>query len=434
MSTDAAPSSASPIAPRTLDETGLDAELLRSLLLKALHWGAGISGADLARRVGLPFAIIESGLDELRTLQLCEVAGGSILGGSAFRYRLTERGHERALRSQEQNGYSGIAPVPLHQYRRYIAEFVRRTTAPITPAAVQQAFDGLVVNRAVLDEFGPAVNTGHSIFIYGPPGNGKTQMAQRVRRLLSGTIAVPWAIEVNGRVIRFFDPALHEPTGPIDEDVTSAFDRRWVMCHRPMITVGGELTLAALGLGFDPRSGTYRAPVQALANGGVLLVDDFGRQQCPPRDLLNWWMVPLESRVEYMALQSGEKIEMPFETLVIFSTNLRPTDLVDEAFLRRIRYKIFAADPTPEEYASIFERCCASRGVPFDPAHVTRLLDTVYQPRRLALRACQPRDLIDQALALAEYRGRPGVLTHDLLDTACAGYFLVDDTATASDL
>ena len=193
-------------------------------------------------------------------------------------------------------------------------------------------------------------------------------MAEAVRTLLSGVIAIPHAIEAHGQIIRFFDPAVHEPVALPERGghAGERYDRRWIVCRRPMVSVGGELTLEALGLAYNPRSGVYRAPIQALANGGVLLIDDFGRQQCAPRDLLNWWMVPLESRVEYLMLQSGEKIAMPFVVLVIFSTNLRPADLVDEAFLRRIQYKIYAQNPTVEGFIRIFERCCHDRGIAFE--------------------------------------------------------------------
>lgn len=430
-------SSILPATPRTLDDTGLDFETLTELVLKTLHRTAGCSGGELARKMGVPYSVIEGSLEHLRALQLSEIVGGSILGGSAFRHRLTERGHEHAIRALEVNRYAGIVPVPLVQYQRYMRAFSASAARPVPSASVHEAFDDLVVSASVLDELGPAINARHSIFIYGPPGNGKTVMAQHIQRLLGGALAVPYAIEVNGHIIRFFDPSLHEPVvsaEPETDDGLSPFDRRWVHCRRPTVTVGGELTLEALSLRFDPRAGTYRAPVQTLANGGVLVIDDFGRQQCPPRDLLNWWMVPLESRVEYMTLGSGEKIEMPFEALVIFSTNIRPSELVDEAFLRRIRHKIYAGNPSLDAFTEIFRRCCEARHVPFDRAHVEYLRDTVYGPRRLPLRACQPRDLIDHALALAEYRGEPRVLTHDLLDAACAGYFLVDDSATASDL
>lgn len=431
------PGAVVPIAPATVEDTGLDPELIAELTLKVLHRSAGLSGGELAKRLGLHYNVVHPSLERLRAQQLCEIIGGPMLGGSSLRHRLTEKGQDRAARALDYNQYSGVAPVPIAQYREYLAGVHRHDLVPVTPDDVRRAFSALVIDDEVLDEIGAAVNARHSVFIYGPPGNGKSVIGQTIRSLLGGSIAVPHAIEVGGQIIRFFDPSVHEPVeaAAVDTEHDSApqaheppqYDRRWVACRRPMVIVGGELTLQALALAYNPRSGTYRAPVQALANGGALILDDFGRQQCPPRDLLNCWMVPLESRVEYLTLESGEKVEMPFHALVIFSTNIRPADLVDEAFLRRIRYKIYAKSPSPRDFARIFERCCEDRGIPFDPQHVEHLLDGVYRPRRIELRGCHPRDLIEQALALASYRGQPRRLTQELLDAACASYFLVDE-------
>jgi predicted ATPase with chaperone activity len=271
------------------------------------------------------------------------------------------------------------------------------------------------------------------MFVYGPPGNGKTVISQAVRSLLDGDIAIPHAIEVEGAIIRVFDPVNHEvvtPAADADDglDLAVRSDRRWVRCRRPMVMVGGELTLDALELRYTS-GGFYRAPVQAIANGGVLVIDDFGRQQCAPRDLLNRWIVPLESRVDFLTLQSGQKFELPFMVLIIFATNIKPTELVDEAFLRRIHYKVFAESPTVAEFTRIFENSCRERGLAFDPALVEHLLHNYYRPRKIGLRGCHPRDLIDHALSLAEYRGEPRELTWDLLEAACGGYF-VDDQET----
>jgi hypothetical protein len=223
---------------------------------------------------------------------------------------------------------------------------------------------------------------------------------------------------------------VHEPLPTPDEeglvDLTAGVDHRWVRCRRPLVTVGGELTLEALDLTYLPVSGFYRAPLQALANGGVFVIDDFGRQRCSPRDLLNRWIVPLESRVDYLTLQTGQKFEMPFMVLVAFATNIRPRDLVDEAFLRRIRYKVFAESPSVEDFARIWELACLARDIDFDRPLVDRLLQEVYRPRRISMRGCQPRDLIDQALSLAEYRGESGRLSFPLLMAACDSYFIDD--------
>jgi predicted ATPase with chaperone activity len=422
-----------PLAPLSLEDAGLSSDMVYDLVRKALYAG-GQSGQELAKRIGLPFAAIEPSLNLLKAQLQCEIVGGSMLGAASYRYRLTDLGQARTQGILQRNQYSGVAPVPLAQYRQYMDQFAAVTSSAVTPADVREAFANLVVSQDVLDELGPAINARHSIFIYGPPGNGKSQMAQTIQKLLTGPIAVPHALEVHGQIIRFFDPTIHHPWPGVDaDDATHRYDRRWVVCKRPAVSVGGELTLEALGLAFSERSGIYRAPVQTLANGGVLIVDDFGRQQCAPRDLLNWWMVPLETRIEYMALLSGEKIEMPFQALVIFSTNIRPADLVDEAFLRRIRYKIYAANPSREEFIRIFERCCRDEHVVFHRSLVEDLLDRYYTPRGIRPRGCQPRDLIKQAIAFASYRGQARELTPELLEAACASYFITDVDESLSD-
>jgi predicted ATPase with chaperone activity len=287
----------------------------------------------------------------------------------------------------------------------------------------------------VLDHLGPAINARHSMFIYGPPGNGKTVLSQAIGQLLPGEIAIPHALEVEGNIVRLFDPINHRSL-PLPDDNGlergTGFDARWVRCHRPLVMVGGELTLEALDLVYNPNTGFYRAPVQALANGGVLVIDDFGRQHCSPRDLLNRWIVPLESRVDFLTLQSGQKFELPFNVLVVFATNIKPIELVDEAFLRRIQYKIFAESPTVDQFTQIFENCCRERHIPFDPGLVRHLLESYYRPRQIQLRGCQPRDLIGQALSLAEYLDLPPRLTTDLLEAACDSYFVDDREAPAS--
>jgi predicted ATPase with chaperone activity len=424
---------ASPAAPSTVEESGLQSEFVTDLVLKVLHHSNGLSGSELAKRIGLGFPILEPSLEFLKTQRFCEIRSGSVLGGASFRFRLTETGHAGAVAAFAQNHYSGYAPVPMAQYLRYLEAFHRTSVQHrVTAEDVRAAFSHLVVSERVLDEVGPAVNSGQSIFMYGPSGNGKTQMARAIRELLPGTIAIPHAVEVGGNIIRFFDPSLHEPV-PEAEAEGDAFgprpDRRWILCRRPMVAVGGELTLEELALTYNPRSGVYRAPIQALANGGVLLIDEFGRQRCPPRDLLNWWMVPLESGMEYLTLQSGEKMEMPFLALVIFATNLKPSDLVDEAFLRRIQYKIYADSPTPDGFVRIFERCCEERQIPFDEQLPRGLLAGFLTSRRIAIRGCQPRDLIEQALSLASYRGLPRALTPELLEAACLSYFIDDRQA-----
>jgi predicted ATPase with chaperone activity len=283
------------------------------------------------------------------------------------------------------------------------------------------------------------VRAGRSLFVYGPPGNGKTVISQAIRNLLLGDIAVPHALEVEGSIVRFYDPVNHEAVPDaaaadagdlLDKGYTP--DRRWISCRRPSITVGGELTLDSLELHYEPSAGFYRAPIQALANGGVLVIDDFGRQHCSARDLLNRWIVPLESGVDYLTLQTGQKFELPFVVLVVFATNLRPAELVDEAFLRRIQYNVFAESPTHADFRTIFRNYCMQVGIGYDANVIERLLVDYFRPRQIPQRGCQPGALIEQALKRAEYLGLGRELTMDLLVAACDSY-IVDDRETPTE-
>jgi hypothetical protein len=425
-----------PAAPHTLAETGLSYDLIEQLTLKMLHFAGELSGAELGNRLKLPYSAITPVLEQLKHLHLVEVFGSGLIAGPAYVYRITDAGRLRALLFLEQSHYVGAAPVPFARYDAYMRAFAMSAPRSATRDRVREAFSRLVLNERVLGQLGPAVNGGHSMFVYGPPGNGKTVISQAIRKLLHGEIAIPHALEIEGSIVRFFDPVNHEPLDPPDADPASAsldlgerFDHRWVRCRRPMVMVGGELTLDSLELSYSPSTGFYRAPVQAVANGGVLVIDDFGRQQVAPRDLLNRWIVPLESRVDYLTLQSGQKFELPFMVLVVFATNIKPAELVDEAFLRRIHYKVFAESPTVAEFMQIFENCCRERQLEFDRSLVQNLLKTYYEPRRIPLRGCQPRDLIDQALSLAEYLAAPRQLSRELLEAACASYFVDEKEA-----
>ena len=417
-----------PIAPKTLAEAGLSQELVTQLILKFLHFGAELSGQDLATRTGLEFSVIQPALEFLRHTHLCEVAGGSIVGGPSYRYRITDDGRRKAQLALEQSQYIGPAPVPLKQYQDYMHAHGRLPAQAITRERVRQAFSHLVLSTRVLDQVGPAVAAGHSMFVYGPPGNGKTVIAQAIGKLLDGHIAVPHAIEVEGHIVRIFDPVSHEPVLGAQESAplirSGARDARWVTCRRPMVMVGGELTLQALDLSYASNTGFYGAPVQTKANGGVLVIDDFGRQRSSPRELLNRWIVPLESRVDFLTLETGQKFDIPFYVLVVFATNIKPSELVDEAFLRRIHYKVLAESPTRAEFDQIFRDCCAARDIQYDPALVDQLIDHSLEPRGVRFRGCHPRDLIDHALAYAEYLGEPRQLTPALLEAACAAYFV----------
>jgi predicted ATPase with chaperone activity len=421
--------------PQTLAECGLRLDLVVQMVLKQLHFAGELTGIALADRLGLVFPIIEPAIDQLKSQTLCEIVGGTNLGPPSYRYRITHLGRERAGLLLESNKYAGVAPVPVDQYRRFMEAYKASHPVRVTRKEVREAFRHLVLSDRVLDQIGPAVNGEHSLFCYGPPGNGKTVISQAIRNLMVDDFWVPSALEVDGSIIQVFDPVNHDPLTEADTslllDRPARQDPRWVRCRRPLVTVGGELTLDALELSFNPVSGYYRAPVQLLANGGVLVIDDFGRQRESPHALLNRWIAPLESRVDYLLLQSGQKVDLPFHVLVVFATNLKPAELVDEAFLRRIHYKVLAESPTPDDYRQIFENYCRSKEVPYDPSMVDYLLTQVYPARNIPLRGCHPRDLIDQALALARYLEQPRRLTTYLLEAACDTYF-VDETQGVS--
>jgi Magnesium chelatase, subunit ChlI len=423
-----------PPAPTTLEAAGLGIDMIIQLTLKLLHFAGELTGLQVSQRLGLEFSVVEPALDFLKRLHQCEIVGSAPIGGPSYRYRITDAGRQRALLFLENNHYVGVAPVPLSQYVAYLKAYRDAVPRTITRARVREAFSHLVLSGRVLDQVGPAISSAHSMFVYGPPGNGKTVIAQAIRNLLDGEMAIPHAIEVEGSIVKVFDAVNHEPiaTPPATNRLSRGEQRdaRWVPCRRPMVMVGGELTLETLELAYSPTMGFYTAPVQAVANGGVLVIDDFGRQKCSARDLLNRWIVPLESRVDFLTLNTGQKFELPFLLLVVFATNIRPADLVDEAFLRRIHYKVFAESPTIADFKQIFENCCRDREITYDAAVVDHLLESYYRPRHIALRGCHPRDLIDQALAQASYLGEPRQLTNDLLEAACASYF-VDDTEAA---
>jgi predicted ATPase with chaperone activity len=436
---DAIPSSLEDLHPpvaRTLEEAGLGDDLVTQLLLKVLNFGANYSGLELAERLGLEFSAIEPVLEQLKVSHQCEVFGGTNLGGPSYRYRITDAGRKRALLFLEQSHYIGVAPVPLAQYQAYMSAYSRAAVLKVSRDRVREAFSHLVLSDKVLDQIGPAVAAGHSMFVYGPAGNGKTVIAQAIRNLVDGVIAIPHAIEVEGQIIRIFDPVNHEPmeaAAAKSEWIRSdRGDARWVRCRRPMVTVGGELTMRSLELAYARTLGYYTAPVQAIANGGVLVIDDFGRQSCSPADLLNRWIVPLESRVDFLTLHTGHKFALPFNVLVVFATNIKPAQLVDDAFLRRIHNKILAESPTADDFRLIFKRYCRDRELHCDERLMDELLTQCLRPRGVKLRGCVPRDLIDQALAHADYRGEPRELTLELLEAACTSYF-VDDTEIPDD-
>ncbi len=427
------PAPVQPAAPSTLEEAGLNLDLVLQLALKTLHFSGQLSGTELGDRLKLNFPVIEPALEFLVDQHHVEIAGGGVVGRSSFHYRITDAGRIRAGLFLENNHYVGAAPVPLAQYQTYMQALSTSASTRITRQALHDVVsETLVVNDRMLDQLGPAINARHSLFLYGPPGNGKSVMAAAMGSLLLGGIEIPHAVEFEGGIIRVFDPVHHVPlpvpAADSDDGLEqgSRHDDRWVHCRRPVVSVGGELELEHLDLIFTPGMGFYRAPIQTKANGGMLLIDDFGRQRCSPQALLNRWIVPLETGHDHLTLQTGQKINVPFSVFVVFATNIKPGDLVDEAFLRRIHFKVFAQSPTIEEFLQIFENCCRKREIPFERTVVEDLLERYYRPRQIPLRGCHPRDLLNHVISLAEYSERPRVLTSEMLDAACASYF-VDD-------
>jgi predicted ATPase with chaperone activity len=415
-----------PPTPTTLAETGLASDAVLALTLKVLYTGQ-MTGRELADEVKIGYGILEPIIATARLEQLVEVKKASGAGTAGYQYALTDRGRDRAKQFFDVNGYVGPAPVPLDQYVRYVHELGKQNTI-IDREIIASGFTDLVVADDMLDQLGPAVSTRRAMFLYGPPGNGKSAMSAGIGRALGGAVYMPHALDIGGQIVTLFDPVTHVPQ-PVDEGnplvrPDTATDARWVRIRRPVITVGGELTLEQLDLKFNHLAKYYEAPVQMKANCGVLLVDDFGRQRIPASDLLNRWIVPLESRVDFLALHTGRKFEVPFDVLVIFATNLEPRTLADEAFLRRIPYKVHATNPSLDQFSAIFAMVCEKHDIKFDPRVVDHLCQEYYEGRGLEMRACHPRDLIEQMVTLCRYRKQPIAITPKLLDEACRTYFL----------
>jgi predicted ATPase with chaperone activity len=416
-----------------VEDTGIGQQFLQDLALKLLYFNGQLTGHEISERMNLPFTNVVSVLmDFLKREQMCEVTGARTRGvmSASYQYNITQRGEERAREQLERTRYVGPAPVPWDVYVAAI-EAQGGQRIKVNPERMKKTLDHLILEETVFSKIGPAANSGKSIFLYGPPGNGKTTIAEAIgSMILTNDMYIPFAVEVDGQIIKVFDEINHIPVPDVEVRVNTGAlgprrgDNRWIRIKRPVIMVGGELTLDGLELNFDQINKFYEAPFQMKANGGMFLIDDFGRQQVRPRDLLNRWIVPMEKGTDFLALHTGRKVEVPFEVLIVFSTNLPPRDLVDEAFLRRIRHKIEVTSPTFEGYREIFRRVCERRGIPYDEQGVRYLLQEYYIKRNQKLRANHPRDIIDQLMDIAEYMGVRPQLTKDLLDRATASYFV----------
>ncbi|MFQ3593613.1 MAG: ATPase [Gemmataceae bacterium] len=425
-----------PSAPETLEQTGLNLGFLSDMVLRTLYLRGGMLGLDLARLICLPFKVLEEALAFLKNEKCIEIAGGDLIGRISYRFNLTDLGRRRAQEAFKMCAYVGPAPVPLEDY---VEQTYRQavTAIDVSPEALRAAFSHLVVTEELFNAVGPAVVSGKSVFIYGPPGNGKTSIAQAIGNFMNtcgGEIYIPYAILAEGAIITLFDNAIHEKCEADDDGRmedneatirrllnTGTVDQRWTRIKRPVIVTGGELNLQMLDLKFSSESNFYQAPLHVKANGGIFLIDDFGRQLCSPKELLNRWIVPLENRVDYLTLASGQKFQVPFEQLTMFSTNLDPKDLVDDAFLRRMRHKVEILAPQRDVYEKIFNSYCKKLGMNPCPEAIEFLYERYYNRGRTP-RASDCRDLLETVVSICRFRRQPVQLTRQLMVDAATSF------------
>ena len=423
-----------PQQPKNWEETGLSQPFLFEMVLRALYNKGRLSGSDLANEMRLPLSVLSQLLPVMRKQALIDIVGQRAGGGDAnLEYEVKPpKGYQLVEDALKKTAYSGPCPVPFDDYvESIVAQTIKSLV--VTRRGIKRAFQDLIITDSVFNEIGPAINSAASIFLFGYPGNGKTSIAERITRLMGDDIFIPHAVEANGQIIKTFDPIVHQLAKQVEEEDhglanmmlrKTAHDERFIKIKRPTIVVGGELTLSQLDLQYNEIGKFYEAPFQMKANGGIFMIDDFGRQQMRPMDLLNRWIVPLEKRYDYLTTVTGTKIEVPFDQLLIFSTNLDPNQLADEAFLRRIKYKIEVRDPDEKQWRQIWQLVCRGRQIEYDDRGVDYLLEKWYKPVGRPMRMCQPRDILDQMISMAKYNMERVTFTPDLIDAGCSTYFV----------
>lgn len=409
-----------PPVPTSIADTGLEPAMIADLLMKHILFMGDFMIPELADRVKLSLSVVESVLDILRRDKFVEVKGGTGYAAVTYTFKITEQGKNRAMELLDLCRYVGPAPVSLHDYRMMV-DIQTIKSAIVSEESVKKAFSHLVLSEAVLKRLGPAISSGKAMFIYGPPGNGKTAIAETICKLIPEEVYIPYALTVGGEIITVFDPVNHVPSG---NEENNTVDRRWIQIRRPVVITGGELTLKMLDLDFNPISKYYEASLQMKANNGIFVADDFGRQQVEPQNFLNRWIVPLDRRIDFMTLHTGMKFSIPFDMLTIFSTNIEPRQLVDEAFLRRIPYKIKIDHPSERDYETIFRMICKTSGIEFREDSFRYLMDNFYRKQGVKLNACHPRDIIEQIIVNARYYKHPPELTKEAILDAWTNYFV----------
>jgi len=412
-----------PHPPQCLADLGLPASIIEHLIFKFLYFRGDMMANDLSRAMGLKFSIIQSMMETFRLQQLVHIKSSLGLGPISSLFSLTDSGRKAARECLESNQYTGPAPVPIDQYTAAV-QSQRMPPNWLKPERLAKAYENMVITDGMLDQIGPAVSSGKSLLIYGQPGNGKTYVAEALARIQTNDIYVPYALEYQGSIIQLFDPTCHTQVDPPEQDANCEMDGRWLRVKRPFIVSGGELSVSMLDLRHNRASGIYEAPLQLKANNGIYLVDDFGRQVSSPTEILNRWIVPMDRRVDYLSMANGGKMQVPFESFLVFSSNLHPSELGDEAFLRRIQYKMLLRSPDENEFYTIFRNYCESQNLTPRPELIGDFIRRHYTNTGKSFRRCHPRDLVSQAIDHMHFRRLPLELTAEVLDRAFDGCFV----------